>query len=415
MNKEKDKWVKNWKERLGDYREPAPADLWTELEKELNAPRTIPFYRRYAAVAAVVSTIVLSGVAVWWLKGSSPEYVEQMAGEIAAVVPVPDFESVSAKPSVITPDRMPQSAAFQFAKAEPVAATMLAAVSQTHGDDLATKAVETPEKVRPQSKAVPSNRMRAARKGQYTYDFSSPDSHVNTSKGSFQNKWSVGLSVGNAPIGASTNAFGYRNLSKERSLMQSLPNELMAANAYTQLLSHNLDNTVHSKTKHKMPVTVGVSVRWQLNNHWALESGLTYTKLVSELWSGTENDYYESDQKLHYVGIPLKASYKVWENKYFSFYVSAGGAVEKCVSGKLNTNYIVNGLPQGHEQESLNVKDLQWSISSAVGAQVKLTPHIGFYVEPGVNYYFKDGSAVETVRKEHPLNFNLQTGLRLSY
>ena len=152
-----------------------------------------------------------------------------------------------------------------------------------------------------------------------------------------------------------------------------------------------------------------------MNEHWALESGLTYTKLSSELWSGAESDYYKSDQKLHYVGIPVKASYKIWANKRFVFYVSAGGAVEKCVSGKVNTACVVNNEVKSMEKEDLKVKELQWSLTSAVGAQVNLTPHLGLYVEPGLNYYIKDGSGVSTIRKEHPLNFNLQTGLRFTY
>ena len=50
----------------------------------------------------------------------------------------------------------------------------------------------------------------------------------------------------------------------------------------------------------------------------------------------------------------------------------------------------------------------------AAGVQVNITPQIGLYAEPGIAYYFDDGSDVETIRKEHPLNFNLQVGLRFS-
>lgn len=34
---EKDKWIKNLRHRMEDYSEPAPADLWNQLEKELNS------------------------------------------------------------------------------------------------------------------------------------------------------------------------------------------------------------------------------------------------------------------------------------------------------------------------------------------------------------------------------------------
>ena len=222
------------------------------------------------------------------------------------------------------------------------------------------------------------------------------------------------MNVGNGSFGSESQGAGYRLLSQEERELMPVGNYL-SNSPYSQLLSANLDNQVESHTKHKMPVTFGISVRFHLNDRWALESGLTYTKLASELWAGAEDDYYESNQKLHYVGIPLKASYRLWENERFSLYASAGGAVEKCVSGEVSTTYTLNGVVENHETNDLKVKELQWSVAAAVGAQVKLTRHLGLYIEPGVNYYFKDGSAVETIRKEHPLNFNLQTGLRLSY
>ena len=36
--KEKDKWIKNFRIRMEGYSEPAPADLWEQLEKELDTP-----------------------------------------------------------------------------------------------------------------------------------------------------------------------------------------------------------------------------------------------------------------------------------------------------------------------------------------------------------------------------------------
>lgn len=66
------------------------------------------------------------------------------------------------------------------------------------------------------------------------------------------------------------------------------------------------------------------------------------------------------------------------------------------------------------EHNSLDVDPLQWSVSAAAGVQVNFTKNIGLYAEPGVAYYFDDGSEVETIRKEHPFNFNLQVGLRFS-
>ena len=45
---------------------------------------------------------------------------------------------------------------------------------------------------------------------------------------------------------------------------------------------------------------------------------------------------------------------------------------------------------------------------------VKITEKLGIYAEPGVVYYFDDGSNVNTIRKEHPFNFNIQLGVRFT-
>ena len=44
----------------------------------------------------------------------------------------------------------------------------------------------------------------------------------------------------------------------------------------------------------------------------------------------------------------------------------------------------------------------------------KITEKFGIYAEPGVVYYFDDGSNVNTIRKEHPFNFNIQLGVRFT-
>ena len=49
--KEKDKWIKNFRTRMEGYSEPAPADLWEQLEKELDTvPKVIPMWRRFRII-----------------------------------------------------------------------------------------------------------------------------------------------------------------------------------------------------------------------------------------------------------------------------------------------------------------------------------------------------------------------------
>ena len=122
--------------------------------------------------------------------------------------------------------------------------------------------------------------------------------------------------------------------------------------------------------------------------------------LASEITN--EGNAEKVDQKLHYIGIPVRANWNFVNNKNFTMYVSAGGAIEKCVYGKIAS-------------EKETVKPVQLSVMGAVGAQYNISNRVGIYVEPGGSYFFDDGSAVETIRKENPTNFTLQAGIRLTY
>ncbi|KAA6312995.1 hypothetical protein EZS27_036160, partial [termite gut metagenome] len=53
--------------------------------------------------------------------------------------------------------------------------------------------------------------------------------------------------------------------------------------------------------------------------------------------------------------------------------------------------------------------------SGNVGVQYNVSKSVSAYLEPGVAYFFDDGSEVQTIRKERPLNLNIRVGMRLSY
>ena len=84
---------------------------------------------------------------------------------------------------------------------------------------------------------------------------------------------------------------------------------------------------------HKQPLSFGFSVRKGLAKGFSVETGLTYTYLASDVkFAGSSK---KVSQKLHYLGIPLRANWNFVDKKSFIMYVSAGGAMEKCVYGKI--------------------------------------------------------------------------------
>ena len=180
------------------------------------------------------------------------------------------------------------------------------------------------------------------------------------------------------------------------------------------ILVENENSEVYTDVKHRQPVTIGISVNYNMDNKWSLTSGLAYTRLSSHLRSGSDSYYYTSEQTLHNIGIPLNINYKVWKNKNMSIYVSGGGLVEKNLCGKLTTDYIINHKLESTKNDNISIDPLQWSLNTSVGVQYNLYAKIGLYMEPGISYYFKNGSEIETIYKEKPVNLNLRLGLRFS-
>lgn len=159
-------------------------------------------------------------------------------------------------------------------------------------------------------------------------------------------------------------------------------------------------------TKHNMPVSFGATVSYALNDRLALTSGLVYTLATSSFEHGTSSNASKDEQTLHYVGIPLTASYTIWGNSWLKTYVNAGGQADFNVSAKVET--------EGHTAD-IDKDRAQLSVGAAAGVQLNVIKQMGVYVEPGVRYYFDNGSNVQTVFKEHPCNFSLQMGLRWNF
>ena len=162
---------------------------------------------------------------------------------------------------------------------------------------------------------------------------------------------------------------------------------------------------LYERTKHHQPISVGMQVGFHLFPKLKLSTGLVYTKVSSDFISGVSDTRTVSTQDLHYIGIPLNLSYSVWEYKGLHTYVTAGG--EGAVNIKNHTE------TDGEVKESKRDK-MQWSTNASVGIQYDFIPQLGVYVEPGMKYYFDNGSQIENIFKDKKLNFNIQFGLRFN-
>lgn len=177
---------------------------------------------------------------------------------------------------------------------------------------------------------------------------------------------------------------------------------------------NTVNRDVEQKTEydHHLPIRIGLSVSYALTDRLSISSGLTYTRLASDIKDASRESKYIGEQRLHYVGIPLNVSYKVASFRWLGLYGTAGVLAEKCVSGTTDEGYVENNTMKYTNTQDISSKPLQMSVNAGVGIQFDFIDNVGIYAEPGLSYYFDDGSALQTIYKEKPLNFNLNVGVR---
>lgn len=178
-------------------------------------------------------------------------------------------------------------------------------------------------------------------------------------------------------------------------------------------IAKNNQGDIIESQHHYSPVTVGLSANKKLNERWSLETGLQYTFLKSDFTTGSVHRIQET-QRIHYLGIPLRVSYRWGNFRKFSLYTTAGVQLDIPLKGTLQTALITDSIPIDIHHHSVDVP-LHWSINASAGVQYHFTPRISFYIEPTVNYYIPDGSGLRTIRKEHPVTFTVPLGLRFSW
>lgn len=203
-------------------------------------------------------------------------------------------------------------------------------------------------------------------------------------------------------------------------------NGVMLANAYyygdssDKMINDNKyyavysNNELTTETKHHQPIKLGVSINYKINDRWSLQTGFTYSYLSSDFTINSRGEKNIKEQKLHYVGLPLSASYSIWHNNSINIYATAGGEAEKLVNGKAKTTYDANGTETYSTTENIKSNRLLFSTNAAAGIEYKADKSLSLYAEPGISYHFKNGSDITNIYTENPFNFNLNIGIRIN-
>ena len=416
----KEQWNKDIRDRLKDFPKKAPEGLLDDIKSEMirrglsPAPvadkpkRLYPMtLRRVASIAAVL--LILLGLSHLWEKSATlPVMTEHMETPLKPILPPNDTQvEVTQEQSLAT---LPSSFIAQAEKLTSIPSDTPDKEEESMEKEQTKEPQEkNEEKEQPKDKDTPEAKkeyVKTSPKSKWTYNVSSRKKSSLTLDAYFSGLVAqAGQKTGNeflANPGPATN-IPIENPSPGGTDSTVESDSTSTSGASRALSRGKTENGV----RHHLPIKVGFSLRYSSNECWYIQSGMTYSYLATDITQAGRH----TEQKLHYIGIPIQVGRQVWESKRFKGYISGGAQVEKLVSGKATTR------DEDGQTSVKNIRDkrLLYSALLSVGAEYALNKDVSLYAEPGVHYYFNNGNGLETYYNEHPFNFNLTVGFRFHW
>ena len=165
---------------------------------------------------------------------------------------------------------------------------------------------------------------------------------------------------------------------------------------------------------HDKPITFGLSMTKTINRNWNMETGLQYSLLKSEFILGEDDYYIQKRQKVQYLGIPLRLSYKWLGANRWTAYTSAGIIMNIPLSGKTDEQY-VTGTVVPYSDCWHFTPPFQWTVGTGVGLQYNFANNWGVYLEPTFSWHIPNGSTTRTIWTEHPFTITVPFGIRFTW
>ena len=436
----KDKWTQQFQGKLDGYEMAAPEMEWTELDKALAdnaiadnalAKNKRPFmtlvWGRRLAAAAAVALMVIGGARVLLpeLEGGKEEAPEQNSGERW----LSQQHDITAGHEEKTAGQQENTAGNEKGLLAMAEAANIQSTAAVADNIQSTTAVTDDNNIN--NKDV-NGGIRASRSGDYQKSTSKKDDNLRSKKEdnlrskkddifrsekyNHRTKYHGGELMaavymqnamsGNGTMGGMT---GVMNSTSVSNSPYGMVSDEFRVGSLDFLAESNPRDVRYD---HSRPIKVGLSVKYNIDNHWSLSSGLTYSYLRSSFDYSEGKAFGSGVQKLHYVGLPLAASYNVVSAKKLKVYLTAGGEMQKLVSGKATMDGV--NIPEEDKKHDVKEGGMQWSLNAAIGAEYNFVDNFGIYIEPGVSHYIDNHSSVENFYKYKPTNFSLNVGLRLS-
>ncbi len=428
--KEKDKHIVDelFRSKLYDFEADTTHSDWEAISGKLPEKAAVAPFRRirryWAAAAAIVLLLLMGGIYRFLPDRTAPAVAESIQEPNGIGIDREQQSSIAGQlPEAASSIRQTQPAARQTTSPVKTTDLIAKAVMPAHPERSATmqpitdrvqRAAVKEETANNETDAAEATGEPVRPKQMYGSEKKlKKETETRTVSGSPKEKkikrWGFGMGGGSISTGTSQVLNTYM-------LKSAQVNGYMANEAL--LMHYNApyfnEQTPRTNIRHKAPVSVGLGVSYALTDRWSLLSGLNYTFLSSK-WENNTIYKGETTQHLHFVGIPLSLSYTIAEWKRFRLYAAAGVMVEKNIAGRLKVDMFKGDELLSTEIESIRMREWSWSVNGRTGISYPLLPFVSVYAETGADYYFDNGSSIETIRSEKPFNINLQAGFRFGF
>ncbi len=425
MEEEDEQWEELIRSKLYDFEADVNPEDWEAIANKLSGGKVVRFslYRKltYTIAAAAVIALLIVGGLVLFTKETVTDPLTQVEKTFQqdTTKEIENTENVTDKVEASVDIFVEKSVNNLLASSvKPVARVIEnKAPDAILESPVVTLPVESDKEVTVQSPVE-------EKPDQKIEDFPAVISKDNplvasTNQATRRRRWGLGMGGGGYAIGTTTGGLPMTTSSGllgEDEYMRDIVTLRGGAQGTTFLDPvEGLDNTLLGKVKHKRPISGGLGISYYLTDRWALQSGVVYTLLRSE-GSNLDEASNKADWKryLHFIGVPLSASYTIADWKRIRFYVTAGGMIEWNLAGRQKETIKVKTL-ETVVISDVKMNELLWSVNTRAGVVYPLWRFIYLYAEGGVAYYFDIHSDIETIRSEKPFNVSIQGGIRLGF
>ena len=379
-------WIDIIRQRLQEAETPLPPGDWEAFEASVppaKRPRVLPWVISALAAAAVAAVLLIP-------RPKEESALEQPLASVEQVEPDTPITIAEALPSdsTVQPSATPSTPVVRKPTAVPAAPIQVFAEEPVSQNPVSVQEPEATEEVLDEPVAEPtvSQEIQSAEETDWKDVFDSEQPSDAKS----------GHRIAIAPHIGST---GSRPRSFDHNPVYVSESWAHAGGAYF-ISDPDFLSLESFPIRHSLPLSFGLEISYFPSSRMALTSGLDLSIYNSVRTGRTRG---EIRQRVHYLGIPLKADWVAWQSGRFSAWLGAGGKVDRCIRARIN-------------DRSVQDNTFHWSVIADASLQYALTKHLGLYVQPEVSWYFKPTNPVlQTYRTDHPFMFTVGAGFRIGF